>query len=186
MIVVTFAVKFEAMKSKKAGETLVSTAVIVLPNHANTLGNLFGGQLLAWMDNTAAICAMRHSQRVVVTASVNNVSFTYPIKIGDVVTLEAKVSRAFTSAMEVFIDVIVESGGTGKMIRANEAIFTFVAVDQNGNPIEIPKVVPESIEEKNRFDGAMRRRQLSLILGGKLDPSEATDLKALFMGKEKI
>ncbi len=171
------------MKATKAADTLVSTSVIVLPNHANTLGNLFGGQLLAWMDNTAAICAMRFTQRVVVTASVNNVSFGLPIKVGDVVTLEAKISRAFTSSMEVYIDVIVERGGTGKRIRANEAIFSFVAVDQNGNPIEIPKVTPESDEEKKRYDGAMRRRQLSLILGGKMDPDEATDLKALFAPK---
>jgi len=116
----------------------------------------------------------------VVTASVNNVSFNNPIKLGDIVTLEAKVSRSFRSSMEVFIDVYVESSRANARVKCNDAIYTFVAVDQNGNPIEVPEVIPETEEEKQRYDGALRRRQLSLILAGRMKPEDATELKALF------
>ena len=120
------------MKTKKAKDTLSITTKVVLPNDTNTLGNLFGGELLAWMDVIASVSAHRHCKRVVVTASVNNVSFKQPIKEASIVTLEAKVSRAFTSSMEVFVDVYVEDHVTGERIKCNEAIYTFVAVDQNG------------------------------------------------------
>jgi acyl-CoA hydrolase len=161
---------------------------IVLPNDTNTLGNLMGGRLLHWMDIAAAIAAQRHSKRVCVTASVNNVSFNQPIKLADIVTLEAKVSRAFTSSMEVYIDVWVENHATGEKIKCNEAIYTFVAVDQLGNPINVPELKPETDLEIQRYGGALRRRQLSLILSGKMKPEEATELKKLFFtegGKEK-
>lgn len=132
------------------------------------------------MDTTSAIAAHRHCRRVVVTASVNNVSFNRPIKLGDIVTLEAKVSRAFSTSMEIFIDVWVEDRVTGEKVKHNEAIYTFVAVDQNGSPLPVPELIPETEEEKKRYEGALRRRQLSLILGGKMKPDEATELKALF------
>jgi acyl-CoA hydrolase len=140
-----------------------------------------GGRLLHWMDMCAAVAAHRHCGRVVVTASVNNVSFNEPIRIAEIVTLQAKVSRAFTSSMELFIDVWVENNSTGERRKCNEAIYTFVAVDQIGNPINVPGLIPETEEEKLRFDGALRRRQLSLILAGKMKPDEATELKALFI-----
>ena len=167
------------MKPRIAKHTFAQTSKIVLPNDTNVLGNLMGGQLLNWMDITAGISAQRHSQRVVVTASVNNVSFNQPIKLGDIVTIEARVSRAFTSSMEVYLDVYVDlPNGTQK--KTNEAIYTVVAVDQNGSPIEVPELVPETDIEKERFAGALRRRQLSLILAGKMKPEAATELKALF------
>ena len=169
------------MKANKAIDTLAITTKIVLPNDTNTLGNLFGGQLLAWMDVIASVSAHRHSQRVVVTASVNNVSFQKPINHASIVTLEAKVSRAFNSSMEVFLDVFVEDAVTGQREKCNEAIHTFVAVDQNGNPIQVPELIPETDEEKTRYDGALRRKQLALILAGKMKPSEATELKKLFL-----
>jgi len=156
---------------------------LVLPNDTNVLGNLMGGRLLQWMDVASAIAARRHCNRVVVTASVNNVSFDRPIHLGDVVTLQAKVSRSFHTSMEVFIDVWLEDRVTGEKLKCNEAIYTFVAVDQLGNPISIPELVPETEEEKKRYAGALRRRQLSLILAGKMKPEEATELKALFAGK---
>lgn len=168
------------MKTKPAKESLTIMTEIVLPNDTNTLGNLMGGRLLHWMDIAAATSAHRHCRRVVVTASVNNVAFNQPIKLGDIVTLEAKVSRAFSTSMEVFIDVYVEHHSTGAKQKCNEAIYTFVAVDQVGNPIEVPALIPETDEEKKRFDSAMRRRELSLILGGKMKPDEAKELKALF------
>lgn len=169
------------MKARAAKDSLVTTTRIVLPNETNTLGNLFGGELLAWMDNAAAISATRHCGRVVVTASVNNVSFDKPIKLGDIVTVEAKVSRAFTSSMEIYLDVYVEHFSTGKRLKCNEAIYTFVAVDQFGSPIEVPELKPESEEEIKRFNGALRRKQLSLILAGKMSPDQASELKALFI-----
>jgi acyl-CoA hydrolase len=173
------------MKANTATSTLAITTKIVLPNDTNTLGNLFGGQLLAWMDVIASVSAHRHSKRVVVTASVNNVSFQKPINHASIVTLEAKVSRSFNSSMEVFVDVFVEDAVTGQREKCNEAIYTFVAVDQNGNPIQVPALIAETEEEKARFDGALRRKQLALILAGKMKPSEATELKKLFFDEEK-
>jgi len=171
------------MKSKRAVETLAITTKIVLPNDTNTLGNLFGGQLLAWMDVIASVSAHRHSKRVVVTASVNNVSFQKPIKHASIITLEAKVSRAFNSSMEIFVDVFVEDQVTGLLEKSNEAIYTFVAVDQNGGPIQVPELIPETEQEKERYEGALRRKQLSLILAGKMKATEATELKNLFLGE---
>jgi len=174
---------FEAMKTKRfARESRAVTTEIVLPNDTNALGNLMGGRLLHLMDISAAIAAQRHCKNVAVTASVNHVSFGKPILLGDIITLEAQVSRAFHSSMEVYIDVWVENHSTGERIKHNEAIYTFVAVDKSGKPIEVPEVVPETELEKARYAGALRRRQLSLILAGKMKPDEATELKALFMG----
>ena len=169
------------MKEKRAIESLTVMTEIVLPNDTNNLNNLFGGQLLSWMDRCAAIAAHRHCRRTVVTATVNHVSFKQAIPQASIVTMEAKVSRAFTSSMEVFIDVFTEDQrGSGERTKCNEAIYTFVAVDQIGNPIEVPPLLLESAEEKQRFDGALRRRQLALILSGKMKPEDATELKALF------
>ncbi|MFD1553609.1 acyl-CoA thioesterase [Putridiphycobacter roseus] len=168
------------MEPKKPSQSLAESTKLVLPNDTNTLGNLFGGRLLAWMDEIAFVSANRHSKRVAVTASVNNVTFDKPIKLGDTVTLRAKVSRAFTSSMEVIIDVFIEDKVSDEIISSNQAIYTFVAVDQNGLPIAIPGLVPETEEEKERYNGALRRKQLSLILAGKMAPKDATELKALF------
>jgi acyl-CoA hydrolase len=178
-----FAPNNHRMSEKRTPEsTLAINTEIVLPNDTNTLGNLMGGKLLHWMDVIAAISAHRLCKRVCVTASVNNVTFPKPIKLGDIVTLKSKVSRSFSSSMEIFIDVFVEDRSTSDQIKVNEAIYTFVAVDQLGNPISVPAIEPVTEEEKARFDGALRRKQLSLILAGKMQPSEATELKALFEG----
>ncbi|MGZ3931309.1 MAG: acyl-CoA thioesterase [Bacteroidia bacterium] len=171
------------MKARTPKESLTINTEHVLPNDTNHVGGLFGGKLMQWMDLTAAIAAQRHCRRVVVTASVNHVSFDQQIKQGSVVTLEAKVSRAFTSSMEVFVVVTVEDSVTGTVKKSNEAIFTFVAIDQNGSPLPVPEIIPETEEEKRRYDGALRRRQLSLVLAGRLKPAEATELKALFVAE---
>ncbi len=168
------------LKPKTCKESLTINTEYVLPNDTNALGNLFGGRLLQWMDITAAISAHRHCKRVVVTATVNNVSFNKAIKLGSILSLETKVSRAFSTSMEVFIDVFVEDPVTGERTKCNEAIYTFVAIDQNGQPLPVPEVVPETAEEKLRYEGALRRKQLALILAGRMKPSEATELKALF------
>ncbi len=167
-------------EKRKARESFATTTRIILPNETNTLANLMGGWLLNWMDINAAISAQRHSRRTVVTAAVNNVSFNKPVNLGDILTIESQVSRAFSSSMEVFLDVYVENPRTGKRTKCNEAIYTFVAVDQMGQSIDVPELVPETKIEKERYDGALRRRQLSLILAGRLSPREATELRALF------
>lgn len=154
---------------------------LVLPSETNPLNNLFGGELLARMDRAASIAARRHSRRIVVTASVNHVAFNKAIPLGSVVTVEAAVSRAFKSSMEIFIDVWVEDRESGQRSKANEAIYTFVAVDETGSPVSVPELEPETELEKQRFDAALRRKQLSLVLAGKLKPKEATELKALFI-----
>ena len=154
---------------------------LVLPSETNPLNNLFGGELLARMDRAASIAARRHSRRIVVTASVNHVAFNRVIPLGSVVTVEAKVSRAFKTSMEVYIDVWIEDRESGVRSLANEAIYTFVAVDETGRPTPIDEIVPETDLEKERFNAALRRKQLSLVLAGKMKPSEATELKALFI-----
>lgn len=156
-----------------------------MPNDTNSMNNLFGGQLLSWMDRCCAIAAHRHCKRQVVTSTINNVSFKNAIPHGAIVTIEAKVTRAFTSSMEVMADVYIEEQREGgAKVKSNEGIFTFVAVDQLGSPIEVPEIMPETDLERERFDAALRRRQLALIIAGKMEPQEATELKALFYPKE--
>mgnify|MGYP000158827653 CR=1 FL=1 len=166
---------------KTPKDSLTILTDIVLPGETNPLGNLFGGELLARMDRACSISARRHSHRIVVTASVNHVAFNKAIPVGSVVTIEAKVSRAFKSSMEVYVDVWIEDRESQARTKVNEGIYTFVAVDTTGTPVAIPQIIPETELEKKRFDSALRRKELSLILSGKMQPSEATELKALFM-----
>ena len=153
---------------------------LVLPGDTNSLNSLFGGELLARMDRVASIAAIKHSEQVVVTASVNNVAFGEPVPVGSILTIEAKVSRAFKSSMEVFIDVWKQTKTNPKMTKVNEAIYTFVALNKQGKTVEVPQIVPKTDLEKSRYNAALRRRQLSLVLAGKLAAKEATELKALF------
>ena len=170
---------------KNPKDSLTVMTQIVMPNDTNQMNNLFGGQLLSWMDRCCAISAHRHCKRQVVTSTINNVAFKNPIPHGAIVTIEAKVSRAFTSSMEVIADVFLEEQRpNGARIKANEGIFTFVAVDQLGNPINVPKIEPETELEKERFAAALRRRQLALIIAGKMEPEQTTELKALFYPEE--
>ena len=165
---------------KSPKESLTILTDIVLPGETNPLGNLFGGELLARMDRACSIAAQRHSRRIVVTASVNHVAFNKAVPVGSVVTIEAKVSRAFTSSMEIYVDVWIEDRESRERTKVNEGIYTFVAVDRTGTPVKVPEIKPETPLEKERFEGALRRKQLSLILSGKMKPKEATELKALF------
>lgn len=154
---------------------------LVLPSETNPLKNLFGGELLARMDRAASISARRHSRRIVVTASVNHVAFNKTIALGSVVTVEANISRAFKTSMEVVIDVWVEDRESGVRTLANDAIYTFVAVDETGSPVPVPPLEPQTKLEKERYAAALRRKQLSLVLAGKMKPKDATELKALFV-----
>lgn len=169
-----------AMEARTPLESRTIITDLVLPSETNPIGNMFGGELLARMDRAAGIAARRHSRRITVTASVNHVAFNKMIPLGSVVTVEAKVSRAFKSSMEIYMDVWIEDRESGMRSKANEAIYTFVAVDEMGSPVPVPPVKPETDLEKERYDAALRRRQLSLVLAKKMDPKDATELKALF------
>lgn len=158
---------------------------LVLPNDTNTLGNLMGGRLLYWMDIAAAMAAQKHSNRIVVTASVDNVSFKHPIKLGDAVMIEAVVTRAFNTSLEVRLDVWAQNLPSGTKIKSNEAYYTFVALEKDGNAVPVPELTPETDLDQELFKGALRRRQLRLILGGRMQPDDATELKALFMESGK-
>ena len=168
------------MEAKTPSQSLTILTDMVLPSETNPLNNLFGGELLARMDRAASIAARRHSRRITVTASVNHVAFNRSIPLGSVVTVEAKVSRAFKTSMEVFLDVWIEDRESGLKEKANEAIYTFVAVDEFGKPVNVPELKPETPLEIQRFEAALRRKQLSLVLAGKMKPNDATELKALF------
>lgn len=165
---------------KFAKDSVTIMTEMVLPNDTNTLHNLMGGRLMHWMDIVAAIAAQKHCNRIVVTASVDNISFKEPINLGNVVTLRSQVTRAFNSSMEVFIEVTAEDIPASKKIMTHRAFFTFVAVDQNGKPIEIPQIVPETAEEIELFEGALRRRQLRLVLAQRMKPEDAVELRAIF------
>jgi acyl-CoA hydrolase len=153
---------------------------LVLPNDTNVFGNLMGGRLMYWMDIAAALCAGKHCNAPVVTASVDNISFENPIKLGNAVHIHATMSRAFTTSMEVHLKVWGEDYLSQLKYKSNEAYYTFVSLDMNRKPMAVPGVKPETEDEIKLFDGALRRRQLRLILGGKMKAEDAAELKALF------
>ena len=168
------------LKIKNPSHSFTIMNELVLPNDTNTLNNLMGGRLLHWMDIAAAISAQKHSNRIVVTASVDNVSFKKAIKLGDVITIEAKVTRAFKTSLEVRLDVWAENIPSGERFKSNEAYYTFVALDDEGKTVPVPEISPESAEEVELYEGALRRRQLRLVLGGKMEAKDATELRAIF------
>jgi acyl-CoA hydrolase len=169
------------MQLKKPSDSFTMMTEIVLPNDTNVFGNLMGGRLMYWMDIAAAIAAQKHCNAPVVTASVDNISFENAIKIGNTVHIEARVSRAFTTSMEIYLKVWGEDLQQQFKYKSNEAYYTFVALDPNRRPRTVPQLVPETEEEKRLFEGAIRRRQVRLILGGKMRPDDASELKALFI-----
>ncbi|MBP9098978.1 MAG: acyl-CoA thioesterase [Ferruginibacter sp.] len=166
---------------KKASESLVIMTELVLPNDTNTFGNLMGGRLMYWMDIAAALAAMKHCGSPVVTASVDNISFETPIKLGNVVHIEAKVTRSFNSSMEIHMKVWGEDAIQQYKYKSNEAYYTFVSLDPNGKPRLVNTLIPETEDEMKLFESALRRRQIRLILGGKMKPEDASELKALFI-----
>lgn len=166
------------MKTKKfAKESFTEMTELVLPNDTNTLNNLMGGRLLHWMDIAAAIAAQKHSNRTVVTASVDNVSFKNPIKLGEVVSIEAQVTRAFNTSMEVRLTVWAQNLSKQTKVHSNTAYYTFVALDEDGNTIAAPELVPETEDEIAVFKEAQTRRELRLMLAGKLKTKDAIALQ---------
>jgi acyl-CoA hydrolase len=169
------------MPTRKPSDSITVMTEIVLPNDTNVFGNLMGGRLMYWMDIAAAIAAQRHCNSPVVTASVDNISFENPIKLGNTVHIEARVTRAFNTSMEVHLKVWGEDFIQQFKYKSNEAYYTFVALDPHRKPKAIPQLEPQTEEEQKLFDGALRRRQIRLILGGKMKPDDAAELKALFI-----
>ena len=149
-------------QSKKVNESVITMTELVLPNHTNQLGNLLGGELMHWIDICAALCASKHNQRVCVTASVDRIDFHHPIKLGDAVSLVASVNRVFSTSMEIGVKVYAESFKEGKRVHTNTAYLTFVSVDTGGKPVEAIEAVPETDDEKRRYDEALQRREARL------------------------
>lgn len=159
---------------KKVSESLTEMNELVMPNDTNILGNLMGGNLMRWMDIASAICASKHCESYVVTVSVDHLTFHEPIKLGDVVNIKASVTRAFRTSVEVYLEVFTRGVLQSKAHKSNQAFFTFVALDERSNkPKEIPNVVPETDEQKIRFEEALVRREMRLVQSGRLKPSEA-------------
>ncbi len=169
------------MSQKKVSESFTTFTEIAMPNDTNPMGNLMGGNLLKWMDMACGVCGERHANRLVVTAAVDNVSFTRPIRIGDIVTVTAQVTRAFTTSMEIYVEVYKENFRTREKVRCNEAFFTFVALDDDGRPVSSPEIVPETDDEKRRYVSALRRREMRLILAGRLKPEDTKELRQIFL-----
>ena len=165
------------MEAKKAHESYTEMNELVLPNDTNTFGNLMGGRLLYWMDICSAMAAQKHCSNVVVTASVDNVSFKRSIKLGEVVTIQAQVTRAFNTSVEVRMEIFAQNLPKGTKEKSNEAYYTFVALDVDGKPKAVPTLIPETDKEKQLYDEAQQRRELRLILAGKLKPENATELR---------
>lgn len=168
------------MSSKKAKDSFSQMMEIVLPNDTNTINNLRGGKILHWMDICSAVSAGRHAESVVVTVSVDQVSFENPIKMGDVVLIQSYVTRAFSTSMEVKIEVWAENLPTKNKYRCNSAYYSFVALDSNGKPRKVVPVEPESEEEKMEYESALHRREIRLFMAGKLKYEDAPSLKAMF------
>lgn len=167
------------MADKFAKESYTEMNELVLPNDTNTFGNLMGGRLLYWMDICSAMAAQKHCSNVVVTASVDNVSFQRSIKLGEVVTIQAQVTRAFNTSVEVRMEIFAQNLPQATKVKTNEAYYTFVAIDPLGKPKSVPELIPETELEKKLYNEALGRREMRLILAGKLKPENALELKNL-------
>jgi acyl-CoA hydrolase len=149
--------------SKPISASQVVMTQLVLPSHTNSLDTVFGGTVMSWIDIAAAIAAQRHSNRAVVTASIDQLNFIAPIKKGWVVNLRASVNFVSRTSMEVGVKVIAENPITSEVFHTASAYLTFVALGEDGKPAIIPELILESSEEKRRFEQAKKRRELRLI-----------------------
>ncbi|HEX9564950.1 MAG TPA: acyl-CoA thioesterase [Gemmatimonadaceae bacterium] len=148
--------------TKTVRESQHESSEIMMPGHANNLGHVFGGVVLAMMDRTAAVAAIRHARRTCVTASIDRVDFREPILLGDLVVMRASVNFVGRTSMEVGVRVEAEDLLSGQRRHTNSCYLTFVAVDRHGRPVEVPGIVPESAQEKRRYQAAVERRRLRL------------------------
>jgi len=169
------------MEARKAIDSFITMNELVLPNDTNTFGDLMGGKLMYWMDIAAYLSAAKHCNSAAMTASVDNISFKTPIKLGNVICIEAIVTRAFNTSMEIHLKVWNQNMISQTRVLSNEAFFTFVALDENKHPKKVPEIIAETEEQIKYYDGALRRRQMRLVLSGKMKPDDATELKAFFI-----
>jgi acyl-CoA hydrolase len=132
---------------------------IILPNDANTLGNLLGGRLMHFIDLTGAMAAYRHSRTHVVTAAMDHIDFIQPVHVGDLLILKSRVNRAFSTSVEVGVKIWVEHPQTGSLLHVASAYLVFVAIDENGQRVRVPELKPVTADEQRRYEGALRRRQ---------------------------
>ncbi|MGA2076044.1 MAG: acyl-CoA thioesterase [Terriglobia bacterium] len=150
--------------AKTVSDSFTETVELVLPNDANSLGNILGGKVMHLIDIVGAISARRHCRSLLVTASVDNLDFVHPIKVGQLIILRAFVTRAFKTSLEVEVNVFLEDGLTGERRQTSSAFVTYVAVDQDGRPTRVPSIVPVTAEEKRRYREALARRRRRLAL----------------------
>jgi len=147
---------------KTVSSSIITMTELVLPQHTNQLGNLLGGQLMHWIDICAALASSKHAGKICVTASVDNIDFHYPIRLGDVVTIVASVNRVFNSSMEVGVSVCAENHTKGNKRHTNSAYLTFVGLNTGGKPVKSEPIIPETKDEKKRYEEALKRRELRL------------------------
>ena len=153
------------MKSKPPKESSVVMTEIVLPSHTNALGTIFGGTVMSWIDIAAAIAAGRHARKAVVTASIDALNFNAPIRLGQVVQIQAIVNYVSRTSMEIGVRVDSEDPLTGKKTHNVSAYTTFVALDDKGKPTSVPQLEPETKDEKRRYEEARKRRESRTLLG---------------------
>lgn len=150
------------MKTPAESETIMTE--VILPNDTNPLGILMGGKMMQWMDIASAICAQKHSEKIAVTASVREINFFHPVKLGDFVTIKATVTRTFNTSMEIFVEVRARNVlHQNKDTLTNNAFFNFVALDDESKPTKVPILVPVSSEEQMRFEQALKRKKEKVL-----------------------
>jgi len=152
----------EALEGRRVSDSHTSLTEFVLPNDANTYGNVLGGKVMHLIDLAAAVAAHRHCRKTVVTVSVDSLRFLHPVKVGELMLMDAVVTRAFRTSMEIQVEVKSEDLLTGEQKRTCSAFLTFVAIDEDGKPTAVPCLVPETDEECERYEDAQRRRQRRL------------------------
>ena len=150
------------MEPKAVKESKSEYSELALPNDANVLGHLLGGKVMHLVDLAGALAALRHTRVPVVTAAVDHMNFLHPIQIGELVTLRSSVNRVFRTSMEVGVKVLVENLGNGEIRHTSSAYLTFVAIDKAGNRVPVPQAIPETEDEKRRFEEAGFRREYRL------------------------
>ena len=156
------------MQGKPVRESLSEYSELALPTDANGLGNVLGGKVMHLVDLAAAMAAIRHARRPCVTASVDSLHFLHPVRIGQLIVLRSSVNRVFRSSMEVGVQVETETLMTGQKLHTCSAYLTFVALDENGKSVEVPPVIPETDDEKRRYEQAGERRAYRLALRNRL------------------
>lgn len=151
------------LKAKKPSGSIITKTEVVCPNDSNPMGILQGGRLVEWMDIAGAVCAQTHSGKICVTASINHVDFKKAAKIGDIITIKAKITRAFNTSMEIFVASYARKVTGGKNYLINEAYFTFVALDENGKASPVAPVIPGNAHEKLQYASALKRKRMFVL-----------------------